>query len=298
MTPWNHRLEYRALCFVVKICRGLSPASVVRLGRFLGLFSYYLVPIRKKTALNNLALAFPEKTPGERKRILRRTFANFGQTFFEFLRTPFRSKSELADRVLFVNRSLLFEADRDGKGALLLTGHFGNWEIMAAAIASLGFPIMAIGKRQKNRLVDRLINDFRRSQNIETIPLGMSVRQFLRALRENKFVALLADQDAHREGVFVDFFGIPSATAPGVAQLALKTGAPIIFGTCTLLPKGRYRVLLETVPADDLDPRDENSIVELTQRHARLLESHIRRHPDHWFWMHRRWKTKPPGQSG
>ncbi len=168
---------------------------------------------------------------------------------------------------------------------------------MAAAIAALGFPIMAIGKRQKNRLVDRLINDFRRTRNIETIPLGMSIRQFLRALHDNKFVALLADQDAHREGVFVEFFGIPSATAPGVAQLALKTGAPIIFGSCTILPKGRYRVQLERITADDLDPKNERSIFELTQRHVRLLEEHIRKNPDHWFWMHRRWKTKPPTQT-
>ena len=270
----------------------MTPAAAVRLGRAVGIFSYYLVPLRKRTALNNLRIAFPEKSWRQRRRICRRTFANFGQTFFEFLRSPVRSPEELNQRVIFHGRALLYQAQQSQRGTLLLTGHFGNWEIMAAAICNLGFPITVIGKRQRNRLADELINSYRRGVGIETVPLGMGLRQFLRALKQNKFVAILADQDAHREGVFVDFFNRPSATAPGVALLSLKTGAQIIFGTCVIGKKGRYTVYLEPIPSDGLSD-DEQGIRELTQRHARRLEQQIRRWPDHWFWMHKRWKTSP-----
>ncbi len=253
MIRQKHWAEYRALQIAARMCQALGAERTVHLGRVIGTLAYFLVPIRKKTALINLRRAFPEKSEAERRRILRRTYANFGQTFFEFLRHPVITAEELKRRIVFHNDHLLHEAAQAGKGALLLTGHFGNWEIMAAAIAAKGYPIVAIAKRQRNRLTDRLINEYRRAHRIESVPLGMGVRHFLRALRSNSFVALLADQDAHREGVFVDFFGQPSATAPGVAQLALRTRAPIIFGACFIEPRGRYTVQLDRIPADDLD---------------------------------------------
>jgi Kdo2-lipid IVA lauroyltransferase/acyltransferase len=293
MISWKHTVEYKAFLGIARIVHSLSPAATVRLGRALGYVTYYFLPIRKKVALDNLRVAFPEKTRLERRRIARRVYANVGQTFFEFLRSPIRSKDELHRRVTFYNKHLLYEAFKSEKGTILLTGHFGNWEIMAAAICALGFPIVVIGKRQRNRLADEIINDYRRAVGIETVPLGMGLRQFLRALKQNKFVAILADQDAHREGIFVDFFNRPSATAPGLALLSLKTGAQIIFGSCVIEKKGRYSVYLERIPTEDLDDADDQSIITLTQRHVHGLEEKIRQWPDHWFWMHKRWKTNP-----
>jgi len=286
-------IEYRLLLQIAYIVQSLNPAATVRLGRLLGCFAYYFVPIRKSVVFDNLTKAFPEKSKAEKRRIARQSYMNIGQNLFEFMRTPIRSKTELNKRVIMYNSNLLHEAYQSGRGTLLLTGHFGNWEIMACAIRALGYPIVAIAKHQRNHLVDAMITKYRLSVGLEAVALGMNVREFLRSLKQNKFVAILPDQDAHREGIFVNFFNQPSATAPGPAALALKTRAHVIFGVCILVPKGNYHVYLEKIDYDDLSDSNEENIRIFTQRHVKVLEDKIRRWPDHWFWMHKRWKTKP-----
>lgn len=291
---WKNRIEYTALKSVAQIIQKLSSLSSIKLGRMLGLFVYYFVPIRKSVAINNIKLAFPGKSDKEIERIARGTYENFGQTFFEFLHTPAREPGDFIKRCRIYNKKLLYRSFESGKGTLLMSGHFGNWEYIAALICSLGFPLTVIARPQKNRLVDNLINKYRQKAGIETVSLGMGVREFLRALRANKFVALLADQDAHREGVFVDFFNRLSATAPGPALFSLKTGATIVFATSVLKKNGSYNIYFEEIKSHDLVGITSDNIRILTQRHAAKLEEKIRKWPDHWFWMHRRWKTPPP----
>ncbi|MBN1480232.1 hypothetical protein EH223_19930 [candidate division KSB1 bacterium] len=297
MESCKNRIEYTSLRFVSRVVQSLSPPTVVKIGRLVGYIVYYTIPIRRAVVFENIQKAMPELSFTARKRIARGTYIMFGQNFFEFLRTPVRSIDELKQRVHLHNVQLLHEAYFSGRGTLLMTGHFGNWEIMACAIVAAGFPLVVIARRQRNRLVDEMINFYRQRGGIETVPLGMGVREFLRALRQNKFVALLADQDAHREGVFVDFFNIPSATAPGPALLALKTGAQIIFATCVQRKDGQYDAFFEKIPTEDLSGMTQDNIRVLTQRHVAKLEEKVRRWPDHWFWMHRRWKTTPPAET-
>ncbi len=291
MNTWKDKLEYKALLAVVRIVHSLSPQDAVKLGRRLGDFAHYFIPIRKSVVYENLANALPEKSSKERKRIARLTFQSFGQTFIEFLRNPVRSREETLERVVFHNKALLQEAYNAGNGVLLMSGHFGSWEMMACAVTALGYPLVVIARPQRNRLVDALINQYRQAAGIETVSLGMGVRAFLRALRQNKFVAILADQDAHREGVFVDFIGLPSSTAPGPAVFALKTGADIVFVTSVLRRDGKYDAYFEKIESKDLYGVTDENIRIITQRHAKKLEEKIRRWPHHWFWMHRRWKT-------
>lgn len=294
MESCKNNVEFLSLHFVSRLVQILSPETVVKIGRFLGYAVYYLIPIRRAVVSANIQKAMPELSRSVRKRIARRTYIMFGQNFLEFLRTPVRSREEIKQRVRMHNLQLLHEAYHSGRGTLLMTGHFGNWEIMACAIVAAGFPLVVIARRQRNRRVDELINFYRQRGGIETVPLGMGVREFLRALRQNKFVALLADQDAHREGVFVDFFNISSATAPGPALLALKTAAQIIFATCVQRKDGRYDAYFEKIPTENLSSVTQDNIRIVTQQHVAKLEEKIRRWPDHWFWMHRRWKTAPP----
>jgi len=291
------KIEFILLSFMARWMQSLSADTVVKIGRFLGRVVYTFIPIRKSVVLQNLKLTFPHLEKKERRLIARGTFINFGQTFFEFMRTPNRSHEELRRRVVLHNTRVLKESYESGRGTLLMSGHFGNWEILACAVSMLGFPLVVIARKQRNPLVDAMINDYRRAGGIETTPLGMGVRAFLRALRSNKFIAMLADQDAHSEGVFIDFLNRPSATAPGPALLALKTGAEIIFCTSVLRKDGKYEVFFERIETKDVSGTTKENIRLLTQRHATKLEEKIRHWPDHWFWMHRRWKTSPPSEE-
>jgi len=293
MKRWKDQFEYVALCTVTRIVHNLAPHTAIKIGRGLGRFIYKFIPIRKAVVLENLAAVFPEMTHRDRAKIARTTYENFGQTFFEFLRNPVRSKEETISRVILHNEEVLRNAFEAGKGTILITGHFGNWEMMGCFVAALGYPIVVIARPQRNRLADTMINQFRQKGGIETVALGMGVRSFLRALGQNKIVAILADQDAHREGVFVDFLGRPSSTAPGPAAFVLKTGAELVFVTSVLRRDGKYDAYFEKVKTDDLTGVSKENVKIITQRHASKLEEKIRKWPHHWFWMHRRWKTSP-----
>ena len=139
-----------------------------------------------------------------------------------------------------------------------------------------------------------MMNDNRRMMGIKIIHMGMAVRGVIKTLRQNGFVALLADQDAHKTGVFVDFLGRPSSTHQGPAIFAIKTGAPILFGSAIRLSKGRMRIEFELLRFDHLKDITPSNIKTVTQAHASVLEKYVRRYPNHWFWMHRRWKTRSP----
>ena len=180
-----------------------------------------------------------------------------------------------------------------GRGAILVGGHFGNWELMGAALAQMGYPIVFLVGEQHNILVDRMMNRHREFMGIQIIHMGAAVRGVIKSLRANCIVALLSDQDAGRDGVFVDFFGKKSSTHQGPAVFALKTGVPIVFASAIRRPCGRHHIVLEKLCFDHLKNITDENIKEVTQAYTSLLERKIREYPDHWFWMHRRWKSSP-----
>lgn len=286
-------LELALITGLMRLLRILPTRLVLLKGKFLGLLFFYLIPVRKSVSLKNIASVFPEKSQKEIKAIARNTYIQFGQSITEFMHQPALSGEQLLRRVSFDNPQHFETAFKGGKGAIIMSGHFGNWEIMAAAISAMGYPVVAIAREQRNPFINKIINDIRRMAGIETLQLGMALRGVLRSLRQNNFVALLADQDAHDEGVFVDFLGRPSSTAQGPAIFCLKTGAPMIFGSCIRQRDGNYKAYIQNIKTDDLDGLTEENIKILTQRHAAALEESIKKWPDHWFWMHKRWKTRP-----
>ena len=183
-------------------------------------------------------------------------------------------------------------------GGLLIAGHFGNWELLGGTVAQLGLPISVVVQEQKNSILDTIIDDHRQKVGMKTIRLGLGVREVIKALKRGEFVALLIDQDAGRNGAFVDFFGIPTSVHKGPAILTLKTRLPILFGSPIREKDGRYRVEWQYLTFDHLDGATPENIHHVTQKLTTMLEQAIRKHPDHWFWMHRRWKSSPPEARG
>jgi KDO2-lipid IV(A) lauroyltransferase len=270
---------------------------VYRVADCLGWFTFHVLRIRRDVSLENLARAFPEKPEGERRKIAQRAYRNVAKMACEFVRFPVMKKEDVLSQCRYVGWEMLEAARRMNRGAILVSGHFGNWELLGASIAQMGYPVAFVVKPQHNRLVDEMINRNRNSMGARVIPLGLGIRGVLKALKQKQFVALLADQDAGPLGKFVDFLGRPSSTHQGVAAFVLKTGAPLVFGVSVREPRGVHRIHVHMLTFDHLNGITDENIQEVTQAHASLLESYIRKYPDHWFWMHKRWKTQQP-QAG
>lgn len=172
-----------------------------------------------------------------------------------------------------------------------MTGHFGNWELLAmATMLHLNSSGLMIVKKQRNHYVDKMINDLRTKYGNRTVYMKESVREIMRTLRDNGVVAMIADQSAPRDSIYVPFFGREVATFAGPAYFALRSGAPIIMALSIRRTDGGYTGVFEEVSTDDLNGASKENIKELTARHTAVLEKYIRKYPDHWLWQHRRWK--------
>lgn len=206
-------------------------------------------------------------------------------------------QEEVRRRVEVVGYDEVEKAVAQGNGVILSSGHFGNWEFAGAAAIVYGIPLEVVFQRQRNPLFNADIVANRNRLGIRLIDRKEAPKKVLRALRSGGVVGLIGDQNVRRGGVFVDFFGKPAATARGTALFALRTGAPIFFSMATRLPGSplRYRVTFEPIeftPTGDM----ERDVLRLTETHTKLLEDHVRRAPEQYFWQHRRWKTRPPGE--
>ncbi len=253
--------------------------------------------LRRRVAEANLARAFPERSAAERGAILVDHYRELGRVVSEYPRLAALVHAPDGE-VVAGARGLehLEEVRAAGRGAILLTGHFGHFELLGAWLGR-GHPVDFVVKPMSNPRVEAMVARWRREAGVGLIPLGAGVRRVFAALKENRWVAMLADQDARRGGVFVPFFGVPSSTAAGPAEIALRAGAPIVMGFVTRRADGRHALDLVR-PLWSGDARGPEAVRALTARHAAELEQWVRRHPAMWFWLHRRWKTPPPGGEG
>jgi len=293
-TTLSHRLEYAGVRLFHWIVNALPAAAARELGALLGRAAFGL-GVRRAVTLEHLQRVFGgEKTEEELVRIARASYENFGRTTFEFARFP-RLSGELIDRTISVTGGEhLDRALEEGRGAILVAGHFGNWEL-AATLATRGYPLTFLVGEQHNILVDRLMNSLRARFGVEIVPLTGSLLGVLRALRRNRIVAMLSDQDAGRDGVFVDFLGKAASTPYGPGRLAVRTGAPILPGNAIRRGRGLHEIVILPPVARPLENMPvEEQVRFTTQAYTTAFESFIREHPDQYFWMHRRWKTRPP----
>ncbi|RPJ41678.1 MAG: lipid A biosynthesis acyltransferase, partial [Candidatus Latescibacterota bacterium] len=185
----------------------------------------------------------------------------------------------------------------EGRGAILFTGHYGNFDLFAATIAARGYPLSVVVQKQRNSLVEARLTLTRERMGERVIARGGGAREILRALERNEFIAILGDQDAHEGGVFVDFFGRPASTPRGPARLARLAGAPLVFAVLERVEDGTHVARIEDPIYPEAGSDEEAEVVRLTTAVTRLLEGAVRRRPDHYLWVHRRWKTRPPGEE-
>ena len=265
------------------------------IGRQLGNGMYHVDLEHRKVAIQNLHIAFgQEKSESEIQGIARRTFQNLGMMAVEFFRIPKMDAEMFKERVKIEGLEEALKLLEKKKGALLLIGHFGNWELMGLMSKVIGNPIMVIAKpMKKNRWVDEFITKIRNASGLEVIPNVKASRKVMKALSQNRLVGILIDQRAKRsEGVWVDFFGKKAPSTPALAVLGMRTGAPIL--PVFMIRNGfqKHRLLIQE-PLQLVDTGDVNKDVETnTQLINHTLESMIRQYPDQWFWVHRRWERK------
>jgi KDO2-lipid IV(A) lauroyltransferase len=294
--PLAHRLEYVGFRVAIGLLRLLPERWALGVGAALGWLAGTVLRIRRSVTDANLARAFPDRDRAWRDRVARASYASIGR---EGVAT-FLFGGESAERVRWrtpdpEGAAALFDAAARGRGAILVTGHLGNWELAGAAAAARGAPLDAVVVRQANRLFDEALTRNRANLGIRIIRKSEAPRELLRSLRAGRVPGLLADQDARRAGVFVDFLGVPASTPRGPALFAIKAEVPLFLGTCVPLPgqPGRYRCEVEEIRAERTGDLDED-VVRLTAAHVAALAARVRRFPEHYFWQHRRWRTAPP----
>lgn len=268
-----------------------------KIGLFLaskaGALVYYILPKYRKIALENLELAFgAEKTKDELTGIARRVFENLGKNGFELIRFPRINKTNIGRLVKLENPDRLKKAFEKGRGVLIITAHIGNWELMAATLRLNDFPGVTVGRRIYFDKYDKYLNYLRKTHDVNVIYRDESPRKILKVLKENRIVGIVADQDVDSvDGVFVDFFGTAAYTPSGPAILAMASGAPLV-PVFIVRNNGTHTLFIEE-PIEIADTGDrEKDVVVNTQKWSNVVESFIRRYPDQWVWMHRRWKTK------
>ena len=256
--------------------------------------------IRRKVVLENLARAFPEKSDAERLEIARRTFLSLGQMLFDFLRVPYLPAAEL-ERVFVTEGWDCYEqAAARGTGVVACTAHFGNFEALAGAHTMRGVPITTISRQMADNWINRAWRAFRHKSGVDEIVVqrNATFKAASRALKARRVLGFVIDQnDTSRSAVFPTFFGVPAATSPTPAWLALRTGAAVVFVLSYPLGDGRHRVILEgPLEVPDTGDRDRDVLAFMQDLNGRL-ERWVREHPEQWYWLHRRWKTRPPGTN-
>ncbi len=293
MKKFRYFLEYIFFLGLGRILRLLPRRAVLFLGERAGDFIYYCVPIRKKLTMEQIARAFPEKDGGEVAAICRQTYRNLAMNGFEHLCLPTLSPDELLDIVTLRDKELLENAYSRGKGVIFVGGHFGNWEYMGAAISAQGFPLTYVVAGIANPYIDAMVNRHRKNAGIAILAKGISIRAMLKTLHNNGAMAMLMDQDAGRNGTFVEFFGRKCSTPKGPALFALKTGAAVLLVSSIRQKDGSLAAVFEEVEIDYGRGVSEEHLHEIMQRCTARMEKYIRQYPGQWFWMHRRWKTPP-----
>jgi KDO2-lipid IV(A) lauroyltransferase len=284
-------IEYLLFTFLCWTAQRLPYTIVGGMGRFLGAAVFRCTGFRKKITLDNIAKAFPHASEEEVRRIALGAYRNYGTVLMEMLWAGNQTPDVLMRIVRVSNLEVFNRLFTQKRGLILLSGHYGNWEFL---VGPLGLHFdqrpATIFQQQSNKRIDAAINAMRCRLGNVMIPMGPSVREVIRTLKEGKIVLMLGDQSGPRESVFIDFFGRPAATRRGPAAFCLKTGAPIVMVFLVRQSDGTYVATFEAVDMTGLDTYNEENVIELTRRHVAILEAHIRKHPDHWLWMHKRWK--------
>jgi KDO2-lipid IV(A) lauroyltransferase len=252
--------------------------------------------IRRRVVLDNLRLAFPEKTEAQRRDIARSTYRHLGRMAAEVILVPRMSPEELERILVYQGFEAVERAQAQGKGVVACTAHFGNWELLQAGASLRGTPITSISRHEARTGADSLLKKTRRKAGVEELVVkkGATLKAALRALRDGRVLGYVIDQNvSRRRAVFPTFFGVPAATSPTPAYLAMRHGAAVVFALAVPAEEGRYRVVIEGPLAVADTGNRERDVLAFMQLLNDRLEHYVRLYPDRWYWLHRRWKTRP-----
>ncbi len=295
-------LEF-ALARSVLFLLGILPRSAaLSFGVLIGRAVYLLPSQLRRTGERNLVLAFPDKTEVERQRLLQGCFENLGRLLGEFSQLPRMTPEKLRKLIDYdpVGLAHLREAEKSGSGVIFLTGHIGSWEMLSFGWSALEYPISFLVRPIDNPRIEEMIERIRTRFGNRAIDKKSAARESLRVLREGRTLGILSDLNTQpHEGVFVPFFGRLACTTAGIATLALKTDA-VVIPTCAVWDRNKRRYFFHgDAPIELVRTGDQRKDVEVnTAQFAAAVERMIRLYPDQWLWIHKRWKTRPPGEPG
>jgi KDO2-lipid IV(A) lauroyltransferase len=294
---FRHLIEYLSVLAILKPLEWLPQSFTRALCIVLAGLSYRLWPRLRKVGLFNLRLAFPDWTERQRRQVLFGTFVNFGRILADFARFPKLNRSNIEQLIVYDGFEHFERAHARGKGVIFLTGHFGNWELSSFAHGIYGHPLNFSVRQMDNPYLDALIRRYRGMSGGRPIEKNEFARPVLKALRQGQAVGVLMDTNMlQAEGVFVPFFGRLACTTSAPARLARRTDAGLVLGLVIWDRRARrYRLRFEPVDWIKCDDPEQEIVVN-TASFTRLIEQYVRRYPDQWLWVHRRWKTRPPGE--
>ena len=290
MKDWCYEFGAKSIGFCVS---RLPRRVTLALGGWLGLLVYWLAPQQRALACENLRSSLMLRDERRVKAIAKQCFENLGKTVVEFMQFPRLDGSQIQRYVTFEGTEHVERALSHGKGAIILTGHFGNWELLAASISATVAPLTPIVRALRSTRLNALVTSYREKAGYTTIDRDTGVRHALRCLKRNELLGIVADVDTTVSGVFVDFLGRHAYTPYSPVAIALKTGAAILPSFIIRQPDGSHHAIIEPPLVLKRTEAKEKELVINTQRFTKIIESYVRRYPAQWIWMHRRWKTQP-----
>jgi Kdo2-lipid IVA lauroyltransferase/acyltransferase len=290
-----HRAEYYAMRATIGGLRALSWDAACNFGEKLGSLGYRPLGIRKRVVERQIAAAFPELRRVAVQRLARESYRHLGRTFIETALLDSLGADGLQKLVETVEGwEEIEDVMSKGKGAVLVTGHIGNWELAGAYVAARGVPLDAIVRGMANPLFDAYLNHTREAIGMTIVHDSEAVRRTPRSLRAGRAVAFVADQGVMGlASTFVPFFGRPAKTPRGAAVFALRFNVPVVFVVALRQPNGRYRIVVERIEAPQTGDRDRD-VDAIVARFTQHLEKWVRAVPAQYFWQHRRWRRQPP----
>jgi len=284
-------LEYALFSLFSKIFCLAGFKRAHKFAPFLTFIFHDLLKLRRNVVMKNLAIAFPELTEDERKALCRRCYTSSAKTFIEIMALPALEYEEIESWITTECIEEIREFHARGKGLILLTAHFGNWEIGALGIArKLGVPIATLAQPQRNGYITEWMEKRRTMWGNKVYKTGHAAMTLYKALRNGEIIGVVGDQRGPEDGLRVPFFGRMSAVNEGTAALGIRAGSPIVMVLIIRENDGSYHLQIREIPYDDLPEAMSDKVAEITRRHTAVLEEFIRKYPDQWFWMHNRWK--------
>ncbi len=277
------------------VARRCPEAWLEPLGRSLGRLIFRASRRYRGVALKNLQAVFgAERSPAEIQDLARSVFEHFGRVALEFFWLQRARAERLDELVVFPEevRQSLQDLRERGRGGILISAHFGNWELLGRILTARGFPLSVVARDSDDPLQAGFVNSIRARGGMGIISRGEPASRMLEVLRRNEFLGILPDQNTVSDPVFVPFFGRLASAAPGVALLAIRSGSPVVPGFVTRTPGGWRVDTYPEVPVPDSGPLKER-ILQVTAAYTAVIEEQIRRHPEQWLWFHDRWRRRP-----